>query len=148
MYVFLHTLRCQINEQGGKNASRETCRKKQTKRQKKVSTNPTLLALFPPYIIAYLAPESTYLQGPDLCKVFKNSNVTRKTFQYHCVKMGWQPLETCQILSAEDMSKKSNVWKMIKFIAPYSFHFKCQHPHCSRPSRFPGWQAGLLKYGP
>ena len=59
--------------------------------------------------------------------------------------MGWQPLETCQILSAEDMSKKSNVWKMIKFIAPYSFHFKCQHPHCSRPSRFPGWQAGLLK---
>ena len=68
-----------------------------------------------------------------------------KYFSAIVLKMGWQPLETCQILSAEDMSKKSNVWKMIKFIAPYSFHFKCQHPHCSRSSRFPGWQACLLK---
>ena len=43
-------LRCQINEQGGKSASRETYRKKQTKRQKKVITNPTL---FPPYLFLW-----------------------------------------------------------------------------------------------
>ena len=36
-------------------------------------------------------------------------------------KGGTKSLETCQISSAGDMSKKSNVWKMIKFIAaPYS----------------------------
>ena len=34
---------------GWKKTSRETYRKKQTKRQKKISNNPTLLTLFPPY---------------------------------------------------------------------------------------------------